>query len=77
MKGPMLICFFFERMNTEENAFLFVTTPATNIPWLLPVYFGNVHMHIINMHNKFEKDKWKTLSCKIGQIIDVKCNKSQ
>ena len=28
MKGPMLICFFFERINTEENPFLFVSTPA-------------------------------------------------
>ena len=42
MKGPMLL-FFFERINTEENLFLFVTTPATNIPRILPVYFGDVH----------------------------------
>ena len=35
--------FFFERVNTEENPFLFVTTPAINIPWLLPVYFDDVH----------------------------------
>ena len=43
MKGPMLI-FFFEKINTEENPFLFfVTTPATNIPLILPVNFGDVH----------------------------------
>ena len=34
MKGPMLI-FFFQRINTEENPFLFVTTPAMNM--------GDVH----------------------------------
>ena len=28
MKGLMLICFFFERINTEENPFLFLITPA-------------------------------------------------
>ena len=35
--------FFFERVTTEENPFFFATTPATNIPWILPVYFGDVH----------------------------------
>ena len=35
--------FPFERINIEENPFLFVTTPATNIPWILHVYFGGVH----------------------------------
>ena len=39
----MLIYFFFERVSTEENSFLFVTTPATNIPWILPVYYGDVY----------------------------------
>ena len=34
--------FFFERVNTEENPLSFVTTPATNIPWILPVCFDNV-----------------------------------
>ena len=43
MKGPILIVFFFERINTEENPFLFVTKPATNIPLILPVYFVDVH----------------------------------
>ena len=42
MKGPMLICFVsFERINTEENTFSFVTTPATNIP--CTVHFGDLH----------------------------------
>ena len=31
-EGSDVDLFFFERMNTEENPFLFVTTPATNIP---------------------------------------------
>ena len=40
MKGPMFICFFFfEKINTS----LFVTTPATKIPWILPVHFGDHH----------------------------------
>ena len=43
MKGQMLICFFFTRVNTEENLFFFVTTQATKIPLILPVYFGDVH----------------------------------
>ena len=38
MKGPMLICFFL-----WKDPFLFVTTPATNILWILPVYFGDLH----------------------------------
>ena len=34
---------------------------------------------ISNMHNKFEKDMWKTFQVigPQGQIIDVKCEKSQ
>ena len=40
MKGPMLICFFFENVKNEENPFLFVTTTATNIPRKLPVYLA-------------------------------------
>ena len=34
--------FFFVRVNTEKNPIFFVTTPATKIPWILPVYFGDV-----------------------------------
>ena len=34
-KGPMFV-FFFEMINTEENPFLFVTTPAIEytIQWI-------------------------------------------
>ena len=60
MKGPMLICFFFfERINTEENPFLFVTTQATNIPRILPVYFGVVH----DVQQK----------CKTCQLAELRC----
>ena len=42
-EGSNVDFFFFEKINIEENPFLFVTTPATNILWILPVYFGDVH----------------------------------
>ena len=38
-----MFVFFFERVNTEENPFLFITTPAMNIPFISPVFFGDVH----------------------------------
>ena len=34
----------FEMVNTEEKPFLFVIAPATNILWILPVYFCDVQM---------------------------------
>ena len=34
---------FFQRGKTKANLFLFVTTPATNIPWISPAYFYDVH----------------------------------
>ena len=37
------LLFSFERVNTKENPFLFVTTPAANIPSILPAYFCDVH----------------------------------
>ena len=30
--------FFFKKVNTKVNPFIFVTTPSTNIPWTLPEY---------------------------------------
>ena len=35
--------FFLEKINTKENPFLFVTTPATNISWILSAYFYGIH----------------------------------
>ena len=60
MKGPILIFFFFERINIEENIFLFVTTPATNIPLIFPVYFGDVN---------FVPQRRKT--CQLAEIRSV------
>ena len=45
MKGPMLICFFFERITTEENPFLF--QPRTS---------GEYHLCILAMFTMSRKD---------------------
>ena len=39
----MLIVSFFEKVNTMEKPFLFVTTPPTNTQWILLAYFCDVH----------------------------------
>ena len=35
MKGPMLICIFFERINTEENPSFFLHQPRTSYEYCL------------------------------------------
>ena len=49
MKSPMLICFFFfKRINTEENAFLFFTTP--------PRISHEYYLCILAMFTMYRKD---------------------
>ena len=36
----------FEKFNTKESPFLFITTPCSHkhlIPWILPAYFCDIH----------------------------------